>query len=56
LKLEVNVINGKLEGISKRYYKNGEYQYIDTYKDSKKINRKSYTEKGQLKFEQDYPQ
>jgi len=53
---ELNYKNDKLEGVSKTYYKNGEYMYIDTYKNDKKINRKAYTEEGQLKFEQDYPQ
>ena len=39
LEAERNYINGKLEGIAKRYYKNGEYQYVDTYKDGKKIKK-----------------
>ena len=53
---EMNFKNDKLEGISNTYYENGDYQYIDTYKNGKKINRKAYTEEGQLKFEQNYPQ
>jgi hypothetical protein len=53
---ERNYINDKLEGIARNYYENGEYKYIDTYKDGKKINRKAYTEEGQLKFNEDYPQ
>jgi antitoxin component YwqK of YwqJK toxin-antitoxin module len=47
--------NDKKEGIEKFYYKSGGYQYIDTYKDGKKNNRKAYSEEGYLKFNQDYP-
>jgi antitoxin component YwqK of YwqJK toxin-antitoxin module len=54
--MEMNYKNGKREGISKGYYESGEYRYKDTYKDGKKINRKAYTARGKLKFNQDYPQ
>jgi len=53
---EWNHKNGKLEGISKGYFESGGIAYIDTYKNDKKINRKAYTEEGQLKFDQNYPQ
>ena len=54
--MEMNYKNGKREGISKGYYESGEYRYKDTYKDGKKINRKAYTARGKLEFDQDYPQ
>jgi antitoxin component YwqK of YwqJK toxin-antitoxin module len=53
---EENYINNELEELAKEYYKNGEYRYIDTYKDGKKINRKAYTARGKLEFDQDYPE
>ena len=56
LKAERNYINGKRERISKGYYESGEYRYIDTYKDGKKINRKAYTASGKLEFDQDCPE
>ena len=56
LKVERNYINDKQEGVARIYYENGQYIYIDTYKNDKKINRKAYTEEGQLEFDQDYPQ
>ena len=34
---EANFKNGKREGLSKTYYENGAYKYIDTYKNGKKI-------------------
>jgi len=54
--MEKNFKNGKAEGIEKFYYKSGGYQYVDTHKDGNKINRKAYTARGKLKFNQDYPQ
>ena len=46
--------NGKPDGAVVTYYKNKEMQYIDIYKEGRRINRKKYDEEGKLVFEQDY--
>jgi antitoxin component YwqK of YwqJK toxin-antitoxin module len=54
IQAELNFKNGKQEGISKEYRENGRIRFIDTYKAGKMINRKSYSRKGNLEFDQDY--
>jgi len=52
---EANFKNEKLDGVCRTYYPNGEIQYIDTYQNGQKINRKAYDEEGKLQSDQDYP-
>ena len=52
---EVNFKNEKREGIAKRYYESGGIEYIETYKDGQKINRKAYDKRRKLEFSHDYP-
>jgi len=55
LMAEANFKNEKLDGVCKTYYPNGEIQYIDTYQNGQKINRKAYDEEGKLQPDQDDP-
>lgn len=52
---EWNYGDNRLDGITRIYYENGGIQYIDTYKNGQKVNRKAYDSKGKLEFDQDYP-
>jgi len=54
--IEENYKNDKKNGVYREYYKTGGLRFRDIYKNDIKINRKEYTEEGQLKFDQDYPQ
>ena len=56
LKYEWSVKNGKLVGLTKTYYESGVLRGEHNYKNGKKINRKAYTPRGKLEFDQDYPQ
>tara|TARA_B100002003_G_C13853808_1_gene418364 strand:+ start:265 stop:666 length:402 start_codon:yes stop_codon:yes gene_type:complete len=51
LKSEVNVINGKLEGLRKVYYENGRLQWEENYKNGKKngVSREYYNN-GEIRF------
>ena len=55
LKARWNYKGGQLDGVTRTYYESGGIKYIDTYRDGCKINRKAYTTKGKLEFDQDYP-
>ena len=55
LQVEWNFKDDRLDGITRIYYKDGGIQYIDTYRQGTKINRKAYDKKGKLEFDQDYP-
>ena len=46
--------DGKQDGKFKEYRKDGSLEYLDTYKNGVKLNRKAYDEEGKLKFEQNY--
>ena len=46
LKQEVNFVNDKQEGINKGYYESGGIEFIDTYKNGQRINRKKYDKNG----------
>ena len=56
LKWEANYKNGKLVGLTKTYYESGVLRGEHNYKNGKKINRKAYTPRGKLEFDQDYPE
>ena len=56
LKWEANYKNGKLVGLTKTYYESGVLRGEHNYKNGKKINRKAYSPRGKLEFDQGYPQ
>ncbi len=55
LKAVAHFKDGVPAGTAKQYYKSGEIQYIDIYKNGEKTtNRRAYGEKDHLESEQDY--
>jgi len=54
LQTEGNYKNGKQDGESKEYYENGKVRFIDTYENRRKVNRKTYNEKGKLELDEDF--
>ena len=51
---EIEYKNGKQHGQDKIYYKSGILQYLDTYVNGERVNRKTYSERGELLFDQDF--
>ena len=52
--LETIYEDGKIAGEGKEFYENGKIRYLDTYRNSRKINRKTFDKKGKLELDQDY--
>ncbi|MCK5215377.1 MAG: hypothetical protein KAR05_08500 [Candidatus Omnitrophica bacterium] len=51
---EINYKDNVQHGKDIAYFKNGNIQYEDTYIQGKRVNRKTYSESGELKFDQDF--
>ncbi len=51
---ERNYKDGKQVGIENVYYPNGVLHFRDTYRNGVKINKKTYSQTGQLEYDHDY--
>ena len=54
VKTHWNFKNGQPDGPIITYYENGEINFIDVFKEGRKIRRTKYDEEGKLVFEQNY--
>ena len=50
----MNYKDGLKNGVEKSFFRNGGVQYLDTYKNGKRINRKTYNEAGELQYDYNY--
>jgi antitoxin component YwqK of YwqJK toxin-antitoxin module len=51
---EINYKDGFQDGFDKTFYRSGVLQYLDTYEEGRKVNRKTYDEAGNLKYDEDF--
>ena len=51
---EIDYKDGLKHGVEKSFFRSGSIQYVDTYTNGKRINRKTYNESGELQFDYNY--
>lgn len=51
---EIEYKDGKQHGFDKTYYRSGVLQHMENYKEGRLLNRKTYDESGNLKYEESF--